>query len=253
MSKINTTEHIENIPKYVDLVKSYTEKRFKVIRSQGIEEEILNKYFIEGWRATDISAKYNISVGTISSFVQDYLLSNYEDSQVEQAAIIDSENHLGIMTSFFSNVFFLSREASLNAMFARKLREEIAMHIAENGAIETAKNRDLMMAWDRVTDKTVRYGDSAIKQMDTYVKLMTEVLDKQKDIAFVKVLFDTLQKLEPKIVEKLQKALAEDEYARAVLESLSGEMILKTFKARKEGKLYVDSAAEVIDAAFVEE
>lgn len=246
-------DHKSAIPAYLGATKE--DGKFITLREKDLEEEILTKYFIEGWTATQISKNYGISKSTVTDFINDYLLHNYEDDKVELISILDSESHLGIMTTFFANVMFLAKESALNAIFARKLREAIADSVATKGVLETAKDRELMLAWNEVAQRTEKYGNLASKQMDTYVKLMEQVLDKQREVAFVKVLFDLVQKLEPSVAEKLYRALAEDEYARAVLESLSGENLLKTFKARREGRISpsIENIIEAQEKLLIEE
>lgn len=246
--------HEKTIPTYVERVKTYPTTKFRSIRSQNLEEEILHKHFVEGWKVPQIAEKYNISVGTVTSFINDYLLANYDDSLLEETALLDAHNHLGIMTTFFSGAFYVAREMAMTAIFARKLREELASYLAKHGVIETAKNRDLMQAWNDITNKTVQYQNLATKQMETYVKLMEKVLDKQREVAFVKVLFDLIQKADPTVVEKLHAALEEDEYARSVLESMSGEAILKAFRARRKGEfLDMESFEKLQDELLLED
>ena len=97
-----------------------------------------------------------------------------------------------------------------------------------------------LRAWTEVTGKLDKYGSMSIKQTETYLNLMEKVLDKQREVAFVKILFDLFQKADPSIIEKVNKALEEDEYAKAVLESLSGEALIKTFRTRKEAATIFD-------------
>lgn len=233
--------HSDRIPEYVATLAENPKKSFGSISKLKMEKELLEKYFVEGWRVSQISDYYGISANTLTNFYNDYLLENYDDSQIEAAAIIDAENHLGIMATFFSGAFYISRELALTSILARKLREEIAQSVSKYGAAETLKDKDLMRAWSEVSNKLERYGSVSIKQTETYLNLMEKVLDKQREVAFVKILFDLFQKADPTIIEKVNKALEEDEYAKAVLESLSGEALIKTFRTRKEANSLFDS------------
>lgn len=243
--KESIERHKKAIEVYVDDFRRSNSKQFKILTSKGIEKDILRDHFVHKKTIRQIASEYGVSTGTVSSFITDYQLANYVDGNVEEAAILDAENHLGVMTLFFANAMYLSKEAALNSLMARKLREEIAQSMSTRGAIETAKDRDLMNAWGEISRKTIDYSSNASKYMDTYLKLMEKVLDKQRDLAFVKVLYDIIQKLDPTVAEKLNDALMEDDYAKAVLASMSGEALLKVFTARAKGQLtsnpsYVD-------------
>jgi hypothetical protein len=232
--------HAERIADYVATLAENPKKSFGSISKLKMEKELLEKYFVEGWKVSQISDYYGISGNTLTNFYNDYILENYDDSQIEAAAIIDAENHLGIMATFFSGAFYIAREMALASILARKLREEIAQNVSKYGAAETLKDKDLMRAWTEVTGKLDKYGSMSIKQTETYLNLMEKVLDKQREVAFVKILFDLFQKADPSIIEKVNKALEEDEYAKAVLESLSGEALIKTFRTRKEAATIFD-------------
>lgn len=227
--------HSDRIPAYVATLAENPRKTFGSISKLKMEKELLEKYFVEGWKVSQISDYYGISANTLTNFYNDYILENYDDSKLEAAAIMDAENHLGVMATFFSGAFYISREMALASILARKLREEIAMNVSKYGAAETLKDKELMRAWNEVTNKLDKYGSMSIKQTETYLNLMEKVLDKQREVAFVKILFDLFQKADPAIIEKVNKALEEDEYAKAVLESLSGEAIIKAFRSRKDG------------------
>lgn len=207
---------------------------FNSIRVKGIEKDILKEHFIEKKSVSQLSHKYGISQGSISGFLLDYKLANYDDSMIEETALLDSENHLGIMTMFFANAMYLAKEGAMVSILAKKTREEIARKLAKEGAMEVFKDTDLMNAWSEVNRKTAEYTSNSGKTMETYLKLMEKVLDKQRELAFVKVLFDIVQKLEPRIAEKLHNALVNDDYARAVMQSLSGEALMKQFNSRQK-------------------
>lgn len=226
----NILTNPETIDIYVDKLPEKT--RFNSIRVQGLEKEILRQHFIEKKTVTQLSDLHGISSGTITSYILDYKLANYDDSVIEETALLDSENHLGVMTMFFANAMYLAKEGAMLSVMARKTREEIARKMSEEGTLEVFKDENLMRAWTEINKRTSDYTANSSKTMETYLKLMEKVLDKQRELAFVKVLFDLVQKLEPRVAEKLHDALVNDDYARAVLQSLSGEALLKQFTAR---------------------
>lgn len=238
MSKSSSQEKAISV--YVEEFRKSNSRDFQVLQREGIDKDILVAHFVKKKTIKQISEEFGVSRGTVSGFIMDYQLANYEDSDIEETAMLDAENHLGVMTLFFSNAMYLSKEAALTSVIARKLREEIAQSVSEKGALETAKDKDLMNAWSDITRKTMDYSSGASKYMETYLKLMEKVLDKQRDLAFVKVLYDIIQKLDPTVAEKLNDALVEDEYAQAVLSSMSGEALLKVFTARQQGQLTSD-------------
>lgn len=235
----------KNIEVYLEDFRKSHSREFRLLVTQDIDRDILHDYFVNKNTVKQIATKYGVSYGTISSFITDYRLANYVDGDVEESAILDAENHLGIMTLFFANAMYLSKEAALTSILARKLREEIANKVAQDGVLNTLTDKDVMSAWSEVSKKTMDYSANAGKFMDTYLKLMEKVLDKQRDLAFVKVLYDIIQKLDPSTAEKLNEALVDDEYARSVLSSMSGEALLRVFTARSKGQIgpeasYVD-------------
>ena len=229
------TEHAIDV--YVEEFRHGDKRTFHMIRQKGLEKEILYNHFVNKKTIRQLSEEFGLTPGTISGFITDYKLKNYDDTTIEELALLDSENHLGIMAMFFSNAIYLSKEASLTSVLARKLREEIAMKVSEEGVLSVAKDKDMMAAWGEISKKTLDYSANAGKFMETYLKLMEKVLDKQRELAFVKVLYDVIQKLEPEVAEKLHEALANDDYARAVLQSMSGEALLKHFMDRSKNML----------------
>lgn len=226
--------HDTLIPEYLDFAhKTPTYRtRFRAIFGRGIEQEVLEKYFIDNWSVKQISEFYKISAITISKFLLDYLMRNYDDARIEQVAALDSDNHLGVLDAFFASVLYVAKDAAMNAVVQKKLRQELAAKIAEKGIIEAVKDRDLMKAIEQSSARTERYANLAIKHLQAYLNLMEQVLDKQRDVALVRVLFDILQRLEPEVHEKLVKALEDDEYAQAVMKSLPGSALVNVFKQR---------------------
>lgn len=226
--------HNELIDSYLE--QSYSDPEFmrkfgKFVRRK-IDRDILTKYFIEGWTSKRIAQYYGISDRTISKFLTDYILKHYDDSRIEMIASLDADNHLGVLDAFFSSVLFVAKDAAMNAIVAKKLREQVALKMAQEGVLETAKDVDLMRAWENVSRKTERYAKLANEHMKTYLSLMERVLDKQRDVAMIRVLYDVLQRLEPTVAEKLMEALNEDEYARAVFQSLPGPKLMSVFQYR---------------------
>ena len=226
--------HDKLIPKYLGEARktSSYRTRFRAIFGRGIEQEVLERYFLDKWSAAEIANYYGISNITVSKYLLDYIMKNYDDSRIEEMAALDSENHLGVLDSFFASVLYVAKDAAMNAVVQKKLRQELAAKIAEYGILEAVKDKDLMRAIEQASARTERYANLAIKHLQAYLNLMEQVLDRQRDVALVRVLFDTLQRLEPEVHEKLVKALEEDEYAKAVLGSLSGPKLVSVFKHR---------------------
>lgn len=52
---------------------------------------------------------------------------------------------------------------------------------------------------------------------------MEKVLDKQRELAFVRAVYETLAELDPEIAARLYEKLMEDDYTRALVESNSIE------------------------------
>jgi len=227
--------HDKLIPAYLDELYSNRARRRKFygLFNKGLERDVLEKYFVDGWSASQISQHFGVAPMTVSKFLLDYIMRNYDDSRIEQIAALDSENHLGVLDSFFASVLFIARDAAMNAVVQRKLRKELAEKIAEEGVLEAVKDRDLMKAIEQTSARAERYARLSIEHLKAYLSLMEQVLDRQRDVAMVRILYDILQRLEPEVHEKLMKALEEDEYARAVLQSLPGTKLVSVFKYRQ--------------------
>ena len=235
--EIKKMPHRQLIKTYLERVKSdeeYKKKFSAIFKRDALPREILIKYFIYNWSVQSIAETYSLSNTVVSSFIVDYLMTHYDDSKVEQVALLDSESHLGVLDAFFASVLYVSRDAAMNAIFARKIREEIAKSIQEHGVLPTAANKELMKAWKEASEKTVKYAETQTKQLQTYMNLMEKVLDMQRAVAFVKIMYDKLRQYLPEeAVEELNAALQEDEYAKAVLNSLPGNRLVKVFKQRQ--------------------
>ena len=227
-------DHPVLIDKYLEEAKKDKKfrGRFRSIVSRGLERDILEKYFIEGKSVESISEEVGISHPALSRYLIDYLMRNYDDSQVEKISVLQADNHFTLLDSFFASVLYATKDAAMNALFAAKIREELAKSIAQKGIIETAKDKSLMRAWEQASQKIERYGKLANEHLKTYLSLMEQVLDRQRDVAVVRVLFDLLQRLEPEVHERLVEALQKDEYARAVFDSLPGESLVNVFTIR---------------------
>jgi len=243
--------HDRLIPDYIEQAHKTHQtyrSRFRAIFGRGIEQEVLEKYFLDKWSAAEIAKYYNISQITVSKFLLDYIMRSYDDSKIEEMSALDSENHLGVLDSFFASVLYVAKDAAMNAIVQKKLRQELAAKIAGEGILEAVKDKNLMRAIEQSSARTERYANLAIKHLQTYLNLMEQVLNRQRDVALVRVLFDLLQRLEPEAHEKLAQALEQDEYAQAVLKSLPGTTLVSVFKRRQTPEDFAKKLEEDTEA-----
>lgn len=208
------------------------ERKFDRIIQRGIGDQIVEDYFVRGQPIPGLAQKYGIDKNTLYEWIIDHQQKNYSDQRVNEVALMDMTSHISVIGNFLATAHYNAREAAFTALFARRVREEIAASINEHGFRYTLQDKELMDAWQISERKLIAFSNLSPKFMDSYIKLMEQVLDKQKDMAFVKVVYDVMGELDPKLAKKLQDRLQNDEYARAVMESMSGEQLIAVFKQR---------------------
>ena len=242
LSKTSKAKHKQVINRYIDALKDdpTATKRHAAILARGIEKDILEKFFIEGWTVQRISRAFKLSRNTIQKFIEDYLLRHYDDTVVEQVATMGMENHLGIVNTFFATALYVAREAAFNAIYLQKIREKVARKLAEEGLEATIADKDLMRSWDVASARLDRYTRLANEHLKTYLQLLEKVLDAQRDVAFARVVLDYINRLDPEVGAKLKELMAQDEYAKAIFSSLSGKALVSAFKDRTSPERFME-------------
>lgn len=215
-----------------------TNKNHRALSKRGLIKTILEEYSINNKSINVISDEYGISTSMIHKLLQDFYLYYFNDEKIQELSFFDAKSHLGVLYSFFNSVVALSKEISFNAIFSRKIREKIAEILSQEGLEKTLENRKLMNAWRESVRRNEILLKLAIEQTNTYLNLIEKVLDRQREVAFVKAIYDVLAELDPQTALKLQERLYEDEYARALLEATSLEdfisLVINTKKSIKE-------------------
>jgi hypothetical protein len=215
-----------------ELEELRAQARFEEIHRRAIGDDIARDYLERGEAIPRLAQRYKLPKDTIYAWIIEYQQKRYTDARVTEMALLDVGSHISVIGQFLANAHYLSRETAFTALFARRVREEIADRIAREGLLAAVTDEPLMKAWTLSERKLVSFSNLSPKYLDSYVKLMKETLDMQKEVAFVKVLYDLVARLDPDVAQKLQQTLREDEYARAVMESLSGEELVSVFKQR---------------------
>lgn len=218
------SQKIENVIQYINefCLLDTTQRTHKSIHRANLCEKVLEDY-VRGLSIYEISKNLNISTSIIHKLLTDFYLYVFDDERLQELNFLENKNHLGVLFSFFNSVFNLSKEITFDAIFSKKLREKIANYIAEQGFDETLNNKKLMHAWRESIKRKETLLRLAIEQTNTYLNLIEKVLDRQREIAFVKAIYDALSEIDPSIAGKLYEKLERDEYARALLETSSVE------------------------------
>jgi len=231
-----------------------TIKRHRSLSQKDLVHTVLEDYTIKNIPISEISKRYSISTSIIHKLLTDFYLWYFDDDKLQELIFVEPSSHLGVLYSFFNSVSLLSKEVAFNAAFSKKLREEIAKSLTEQGLIPTLDNKKLMFAWRDSIRRHEILLKLAIDQTNTYLSLMEKVLDKQREVAFVKALYEVLADLDPSVAARLYEKLNQDEYARALLESTSLDDFVNFVIqiARKKQKLLEDRK-DVIDVDAKEE
>ncbi|MEM0333116.1 MAG: hypothetical protein QXX30_01475 [Candidatus Aenigmatarchaeota archaeon] len=199
-----------------------TQKSHKTITKKGLCEEILKNY-INGVSINQLSEQTSLSTSLIHKLITDFYLFFFDDDKLQELNFLENQTHLGVLYSFFNSVFNLSKEITFDAIFSKKLRQKIASSITERGFEETLNDKKLMFAWRESIKRKETLLKLATDQTNTYLNLLEKVLDRQREIAFIKAIYQTLSELDPSIAGKLYEKLEKDEYARALIETTSLE------------------------------
>lgn len=198
-------------------------RKHRSLVEKGILKDILKLYILENEPIHVIANKYNISTSVIHRLLEHFYLFYFDDNKLAELSFIEPSSHLGILYSFFTAITSLTKEIVFNAVFSKKIREELARALAEDGLIKTLENRKLMLAWKENIRRNEILLKLSVDQMNTYLNLIEKVLDKQRELAFVRAVYETLAELDPETAARLYDKLMQDDYARALVETNSVE------------------------------
>jgi hypothetical protein len=225
-----------------------TQKRHRSLSQKDIITLVLEDYTINNLSISEISKRHSVSTSIIHKLLTDFYLWYFDDDKLQELIFVEPSSHLGVLYSFFNSVSLLSKEIAFNAAFSKKLREEIAKSLTENGLDKTIDNKKLMYAWRDSIRRNEILLKLAVEQTNAYLSLMEKVLDKQREVAFVKAIYEIMTDLDPSVAVKLYEKLNQDEYARALLESTSlDDFVNFVVQVAKRKNKILEDRKEIID------
>lgn len=210
----------EKIAEFLELDE--IKKSHKKLVSSGLAENILKDYINKN-SIYSLSLKYDVSTNLIYRLLTDFYLYTSDDIKLEEVVRTENNSHLNVLQSFFNSVSSLSQEIVFNAAFSKKLRKEIGEKLTAYGVEGVLEDRKLMYAWRESINRTEKLIKISTEQTNVYLSLLEKILDKQREVTFIKAVYTILQELEPSIAVKVQEALYKDEYARAIIEATTTE------------------------------
>jgi len=227
-----------------------TKKSHNKLVSNNIAEDILISY-INNESISSLSERYKISTNLIYRLLIDFYLYTSDDTKLEEIISSENSSHMNVLKSFFNAVSSLSQEITFNNIFSKKLRKEISEKLTTDGLEETLENTRLMNAWRESISRTEKLIKLSTDQTSVYLNLLEKILDRQREVAFVKAVYAVLQELEPSIAVKVQEALYKDEYARAIIEATTTDelisLIALTYNSRKQIQKALNSPEEIVE------
>jgi len=227
-----------------------TKKSHNKLVSNNIAEDILISY-INNESISSLSERYKISTNLIYRLLIDFYLYTADDTKLEEIISSENSSHMNVLKSFFNAVSSLSQEITFNNIFSKKLRKEISEKLTTDGLEETLENTRLMNAWRESISRTEKLIKLSTDQTSVYLNLLEKILDRQREVAFVKAVYAVLQELEPSIAVKVQEALYKDEYARAIIEATTTDelisLIALTYNSRKQIQKALNSPEEIVE------
>lgn len=232
-----------------------THKNHKTLSKKDLIVRVLEDYSINKFSINEISDRYGVSTSLIHKLLQDFYLFYFDDKKLQELSFVDPSSHFGVLYSFFNSVSALSKEITFNTIISKKLREKISTLLTEKGIDGVLENRKLLNAWKDSIRRFEVLLKLSVDQTNTYLNLIEKVLDRQREVAFVKAMYEILSELDPQTAIKLQERLYQDEYARALIEANSLEdfvaLIVNTTSVRNRIKELNEK--NTLDVEYAEE
>jgi len=222
--------------------------RHKEIKERGVEEEIKDLFYNQGWSYKNIAEKLGITYNHVFRFLRDDKLKNFDDDKLEAIAMSEEFNPLSVVQNYFQAVHHSSKELAFTAVLNQMLRERIAEIIDEQGieGITRGDNYEILRNWQNNSAKMDKLIQNAQKLLEGYINLFSQVLDVQREVSYVKVVTDLLRREDPELYRKLQRAMDADPEAKRVLEALSREDVVHYWDA-ETGSVRREEIEEVIN------
>lgn len=256
----NQVKQLKGKPYLAERIKEFlvlpeTKKSHNKLISTNIAEDIILSY-INNESISGLAEKYKISTNLIYRLLTDFYLYTSDDNKLEEIISGENSSHMSVLKSFFNSVSSLSQEITFNSIFSKKLRKEISEKLTTDGLEETLENTRLMTAWRDSISRTEKLIKLSTDQTSVYLNLLEKILDRQREVAFVKAVYAVLQELEPSIAVKVQEALYKDEYARAIIEATTTDeligLIALTYNSKKQIQKALEPSEEILDAEVVQ-
>lgn len=205
------------------------EERHKIIRERNLEQQI-RELFAKGVPMTAVAEQLDLPHSAVVRFLREESIKNYDDTKLAKIAKVEDYNPLSLIDTFFDAASFVASDLRFTAILAAKFREEIADKMNQSDgsmqAFTDETNKKLFEAWYMNTEKLMKLSDRSEKQLQTFINLLTQVLDISREISYVRVVTEVLQDSDPATYKKIQKALREDPAAKAVMGALDTSAIV---------------------------
>lgn len=251
----NQVQQLKGKPYLAEKIKDFlalpeTRKSHNKLVSNNIAEDIILSY-INNESISSLSERHKVSTNLIYRLLIDFYLYTSDDTKLDEIISSENSSHMNVLKSFFNSVSSLSQEITFNNIFSKKLRKEISEKLTTDGLEETLENTRLMTAWRDSISRTEKLIKLSTDQTSVYLNLLEKILDRQREVAFVKAVYAVLQELEPSVAVKVQEALYKDEYARAIIEATTTDeligLIALTYNSRKQIQNVLAPSEEIIE------
>lgn len=216
--------------------------RNKAIAERDLGDKILDLFYKKGYGQAQIAEELGLERKQVYRYLRDQKLKDYNTEKLEAIAVSENFNPLSVISYYFQSVHHAAKELAFTAIVADLLREKIASILAEGGveALTDGENQAIMSHWYANTGKMTNMVAGAVKHLEGYLNLFSQVLDVQREVSYVKVITDILRKEDPALYRKIQRALDADPETKRVLEALSSQDVMyywdaEVGKVQREG------------------
>lgn len=194
-----------------------------LLKDEKMQREIKMMFYVDNWPKYAICEKLNITSDALDSFLRAEKMRDYTDARIEDVMMDENHNPLSIITSFFQSVSHVATEMSYTALLQAELREKLAKVVSDQGveALTRGENKALYDQWVKNSNKLTTHFGSVQKNFETYLNLMNDIIDVQKEVSYVKVVTEILRSEDPALFRKIQGALDADPTTKQILNQLS--------------------------------
>jgi hypothetical protein len=205
------------------------DNRHKKIKELNLEDAIRTSFFKHNKSISLIADELGIPFSAVQRFVREEKMKNFSDNRLEAIAKGNEDGAFLIINDIFDSASYARKEMAMTAILAQMFREDMAEVIAKGGVrgLLEEENRDMMREMYKNAEKLSKLQANVPKYLDAYINLLTQVLDLQRQVSFVKVVTEELRKADPVLHKKIFDALNADTAAKAVMGSISTDEIVE--------------------------